>query len=142
MRELKYTGDFTPEYMSNGALGADVRAVADYTIYPGEVVLVDTGVAIELPEDRSLAAMVLPRSGISRGLRLCNSPGLVDADYRGTIKFKYQNVHYHETPIHIKKGDRIGQLIFVPCEVVNFKKVKTLSDTERGEDGFGSTGKR
>lgn len=106
--------------------------------FPHDVKLIDTGIAIELPE--GYEAQVRPRSGLAtKGITVMNTPGTIDNDYRGEIKIIMVN-HAHQM-FTINKGDRIAQLVIAPFYKAEVKEVEELSETERGESGFGSTGK-
>lgn len=122
--------------------GIDLRSREDVTIAPGERVLVGTGVAIGLPE--GTVGLVHPRSGLAArsGLSIVNTPGTIDADYRGEIKVCLINLD-PRTPIEIHRGDRIAQLLVQPvvlCDVEEVRDVSELGETQRGSAGYGSTG--
>lgn len=129
-----------PEYESSHASGLDLRAAVDETItlLPGNRALVSTGIAIALPD--GLEAQVRPRSGIAirHGVTVLNSPGTIDADYRGEIKVILIN-HGNE-PFVIDRGMRIAQMVIARVERCRLETVSELSDTERGTGGFGSSG--
>jgi len=133
-----------PKYQSSGASGFDLHALEDVEIFYGETKLVKTGLAVAIPEGYEL--QVRPRSGTSlkTGLRVANSPGTIDADYRGEcciiMHHTFNNLQYGH-PIQIKKGDRIAQGVICPVLQVEFEEVDNLDDTERGQNGFGSSGK-
>lgn len=128
-----------PENAYAGDAAVDLRSTTDCVIGPHERMLVPTGVAIELPD--GYAALVVPRSGlaIKHGISIVNAPGLIDSNYRGEIKAILMNADPHEE-FHIQRGDRIAQLMIVPVAQPRFKAVDHLSDSERGEGGFGSSG--
>ena len=128
-----------PQYMSLGAAGADLASKDSHTILPNEQVMIDTGTAVAIPE--GYFGMCCPRSSLCNkgGLRLVNSVGIIDHDYRGTMRFVYENVS--SSPVEISKGERIGQLVILPFVQAEFTQVEDLDETERGEGGFGSTGK-
>ncbi|AXJ01504.1 deoxyuridine 5'-triphosphate nucleotidohydrolase [Cyclonatronum proteinivorum] len=129
-----------PAYESAFAAGADLRACGGpFTLEPGEYQLIPTGFAIALPE--GFEAQVRPRSGLAfrHGITVLNSPGTIDADYRGEIGVLLIN-HGKET-VQLNHGDRIAQLIVSPVVKVLFEEWDELSATERGQGGFGSTGK-
>jgi dUTP pyrophosphatase len=121
--------------------GADLFAFIgqDIIINRGERLLIATGIAVEIPP--GFGGFIFPRSSISskHGISLANCVGVIDADYRGEVKVSLIN-HSNE-PYTIKNGDRIAQLAVLPVERVEFTEKSTLSATERGEGGFGSTGK-
>lgn len=128
-----------PRYETDGAGAMDIRASVDHTIKPGERKLIKTGLSVEIPH--GFAIEVIPRSGLAlkQGITALNSPGLIDSDYRGEIGVILIN-HSDET-VEIKYGDRISQMRVVPVYKISFKEVESLSETERGTGGFGSTGK-
>jgi dUTP pyrophosphatase len=128
-----------PAYAHPGDAGADLVAATDVTLAPGERAVVPTGVAIALPE--GFAAFVHPRSGLAAraGLGLVNSPGTIDAGYRGEVKVVLVNLD-RETPIELRRGDRIAQLVVQRVERAEFVVVPELPSSARAEGGFGSTG--
>ena len=129
-------------YQSVGAAGADIAAAcpssAPVTLQPGERQLIPAGFCLELPE--GYEAQIRPRSGLAlkHGLTVLNSPGTVDADYRGEIKVLLINLGAE--PFTIRRGARIAQLVIAPAPQARFVNVKTLATTPRGQQGFGSTG--
>ncbi len=127
-----------PAYESEHAAGMDLRAAEDAILPPGGRALVATGFAIALP--RGFEAQVRPRSGLAakHGVTLLNSPGTIDADYRGEIKVILIN-HGREA-FAVKRGDRIAQMVVAPVTRVVLKETAELSGTARGAGGFGSTG--
>jgi dUTP pyrophosphatase len=128
-----------PDYAHPGDAGADLVTAADVTLGPGERTVVPTGIAIALPD--GFAAFVHPRSGLAArlGLALVNAPGTVDAGYRGEIKVNLINLD-PTTPLQLRRGDRIAQLVVQPVVRVRFVPVDDLPDSERGAGGHGSTG--
>ncbi|RKR74035.1 dUTP diphosphatase [Frondihabitans australicus] len=128
-----------PSYAHPGDAGADLRSAESLTLGAGARALVATGVSIALPE--GYAAFVVPRSGLAakHGITVLNSPGTVDAGYRGEIKVTLLNTD-PEADYAIEAGDRIAQLIVMPVVRANFVEVDTLPESVRGEGGFGSTG--
>ena len=130
-----------PAYGSRSAAGADLCACLDAAveIAPGETVMIPTGLAMELPE--GYAGLIYARSGLAskRGLAPANKVGVIDSDYRGEIIVALHN--HGSEPQSIAPGDRIAQLVLAVCPQVDFLAVENLSATERGEGGFGSTGK-
>ena len=131
-----------PAYATAGAAGLDLRACLDapQVLAPGHTTLVPTGIAIHLA-DPGLAAMILPRSGMGHkhGIVLGNLVGLIDSDYQGQIFVSVWNRgHEHFT---IQPMERVAQLVVVPVLQVAFNVVETFDASERGEGGFGSTGK-
>ncbi len=131
-----------PSYETALAAGADVRAAIDQdtplTLAPGERFMVPTGIAIALPV--GWEAQMRPRSGLAakHGISCVNSPGTIDADYRGELRVILIN-HGSEDFV-INRGDRIGQIVVAPAFQAHFEEVDTLDETERGAGGFGSTG--
>lgn len=123
------------------AAGADLRAAVatECLIEPGGRELVATGFAIELP--RGYEAQVRPRSGLAlrHGVTLVNSPGTIDADYRGEIGVIL--INHGAEPFIVKRGDRIAQLVVAPVPSAHFVEVEALADSTRGDGGFGSTGR-
>ena len=105
---------------------------------PGEITLVSTGLVMELPE--GVECQVRPRSGLAlkKGITLPNSPGTIDPDYRGELRIIMQNLGAE--PVTLERGERIAQLVFSRFEAPEVVEVASLSETERGEGGFGSTG--
>lgn len=131
-----------PAYATEGAAGLDLRAClpAPITLHPGETTLVPSGLAIHLA-DPGLAAMVLPRSGLGHkhGIVLGNLVGLIDSDYQGQIFVSVWN--RGRASFTIQPMERIAQLVVVPVLQVGFNLVEQFARSERGADGFGSTGK-
>lgn len=131
-----------PSYATEGSSGLDLRAniVSEITLQPLERSLVPTGLFIELPI--GYEAQVRPRSGmaIKQGITCLNSPGTVDADYRGELKVVLINLS--NKPQTIANGDRIAQMVIQKVEMVTLVEVEEISDTMRGEGGFGHTGKQ
>lgn len=121
------------------AVGYDVRASEAAVLAPGEIRLVGTGFAIELPDH--LECQVRPRSGLAlrHGITMPNSPGTIDPDYRGELRIILQNLG--ADTVRIERGERIAQLVFARFETPDLVEVEALSETSRGEGGFGSTGK-
>lgn len=141
--ELPIVGDAEqiPAYAQPGDAGADLRSAEALVLEPGERALVATGVRFALPE--GYAAFVVPRSGLAvkHGISIVNSPGTIDAGYRGEIKVPLINLDPRE-PFAIAPGDRIAQLIVMPVSRAIFVQVPDLPESQRGEGGFGSTGVR
>ncbi len=129
-----------PAYATAGAAGLDLRAAisSEMTIQPGHHAMVPTGLAIALPEDHE--GQVRPRSGLAHrhGVTVLNSPGTIDADYRGEVQVMLIN-HGHQ-PFTITRGDRIAQLVVAPVVRVAIREVTALDETARGDGGHGSTG--
>ncbi len=136
--EVLYHGAL-PVYAHPGDAGADLVAAEDVVLGPGERATVPTGLKIALP--RGYVGFVVPRSGLAarHGLTIVNSPGTVDAGYRGEIRVTLLNTDARE-PYAIAAGDRIAQLIVMAVPSVRFVEVERLPGSERGEGGFGSTG--
>ena len=128
-----------PTYMSELAAGADVYSAVALTIAPGERAMVPTGFSIAVPA--GYEAQVRPRSGLAlkHGITVLNSPGTVDADYRGPVNVILANLG--NEPFTIARGDRIAQLLVAPVSRAAFELVETLPETARGDGGFGSTGR-
>lgn len=128
-----------PSYAHPGDAGADLVAAADVALEPGERAIVATGIAIALPD--GFAAFVHPRSGLAArcGVTLVNSPGTIDAGYRGEIKLLLVNLDPAE-PVTLRRGDRVAQLIVQRVERATFRPVDRLPDSARGSGGYGSTG--
>lgn len=128
-----------PSYAHPGDAGADLHTAVDVRLEPGERALVPTGVAIALPP--GYVALVHPRSGLAarHGLSIVNTPGTVDAGYRGEIKVLLINLDPRE-PIELQRGDRVAQLVLQRVERARFEEVEVLPDSVRGEGGYGSTG--
>jgi dUTP pyrophosphatase len=128
-----------PSYAHPGDAGADLVTTVDVTLAPGERAMVPTGVAIALPD--GFVALVHPRSGLAarHGLSIVNTPGTVDAGYRGEIKVMLIN-HDPREPIELRRGDRIAQLVIQRFERAAFVDVEALPGSVRGDGGYGSTG--
>lgn len=130
-----------PQYAYEGDAGLDLRANESVDIAPYERVLIHTGIAIALPD--GYAGFVQPRSGMAlkRGLSIVNTPGLIDAHYRGELMVIAINLDAHE-PIHIERGERIAQLVIQEVPTVRLVEVDELDRTDRGAGGFGSSGEK
>ncbi|MFB2662707.1 dUTP diphosphatase [Shewanella mangrovisoli] len=130
-----------PAYATPGSAGMDLRAMIDttMTIAPGETQLIPTGIAIHVA-DPSLAAVILPRSGLGHkhGIVLGNLVGLIDSDYQGPLMVSCWN--RSDTPFTLEIGDRLAQLVFVPVVQAQFKLVDEFDSSDRGEGGFGHSG--
>jgi len=133
-----------PTYETSGAAGLDLRAAVEagepVTLAPGARAAIPTGLAIALPE--GFEAQVRPRSGLAlnHGVSLLNTPGTIDADYRGEIKVILINLGGAD--FIIARGDRIAQMVVAPVTRIAWEAVETLDETARGAAGFGSTGRR
>lgn len=128
-----------PTYAKPGDAGADLYSISDLVLPPGERSLVRTGIAIALPN--GYVGLVHPRSGLGlkNGISVINTPGTIDAGYRGEIGVVLINHDLHES-FQVKKGDRIAQLVIQKVENAQFKMVEQLPDSERSTGGYGSTG--
>ena len=129
-----------PSYTHPGDAGVDLLTTIDAVVPPGERVLLPTGIAIALPE--GYAAFVHPRSGLAvkHGVSLVNAPGTIDAGYRGEIAVSLVNLDPRE-PVVLHRGDRIAQLVVQRVEHAVLHEVTTLPGSDRGEGGFGSSGR-
>ncbi len=129
-----------PHYETSAASGMDVEAavVDTVSLFPGEIVLLPTGFAVALPTGYEL--QVRPRSGLAvkRGITLVNSPGTIDADYRGEVRIAL--INHGKKVFDINRGDRIAQLVLSPVVRACLDVVEELDITERGSGGFGHTG--
>ena len=139
--KLLRAGAHMPTYGTEGAAGADLYACLEetLTILPGQTVPVPTGVAMEIP--RGCAGLDFARSsmGVKRDLAPANKVGVIDSDYRGEL---FVMLHNHGKEVRtVDPGERVAQLVIVPVFTPGFNQVDSLSDTVRGEGGFGSTGK-
>lgn len=132
-----------PHYATSGSAGLDLRACMDedITLKPGETTLIPTGIAIHI-DDPSLAAMILPRSGLGHkhGIVLGNLVGLIDSDYQGQLFVSCWNRGSESFVISV--GERIAQMVIVPIVQVGFEEVDEFSVTDRGTGGFGHTGRQ
>ncbi|MFW5811583.1 MAG: dUTP diphosphatase [Alkalispirochaetaceae bacterium] len=132
--------EFLPVYQSDQAAGADLFAAIEeaLSLAPLERRLIPTGIRIELPD--GYEAQIRPRSGLAarQGITLLNAPGTIDADYRGEVKVILVNLS--DTPATIAPGQRIAQMVVAPVTRARFEYVDSLSESRRGEGGFGSTG--
>ncbi|KHL03080.1 deoxyuridine 5'-triphosphate nucleotidohydrolase [Sinomonas humi] len=128
-----------PSYAHPGDAGADLCSRIDFTLEPGERLLVPTGVSIALPF--GYVALIHPRSGLAtrHGLTVVNAPGTVDAGYRGEIAVTLLNTDAREA-LSLRRGDRIAQMVIQRVEYARFVPVGSLSESARGTGGFGSTG--
>ena len=131
-----------PAYETSSSAGMDLRAYlpeGPITLKPMQRMLIPTGLFMEIPE--GYEGQVRPRSGlaIKSGITVLNTPGTIDADYRGEVKIILINLS--DTDFVINSGDRVAQIVFAKCEQMEVVNVETLSDTERGTGGFGHTGK-
>ena len=131
-----------PQYATPGSAGLDLRAMLeqDTVIKPGETVLIPTGLSVYIG-DPNLAALILPRSGMGHkhGIVLGNLVGLIDSDYQGELKISAWN--RSDTPFVLEPMERLAQLVIVPVVQAQFRVVTEFAATQRGEGGYGSTGK-
>ncbi len=132
-----------PAHATQGSAGMDLRACLDQTLSlkPGETELIPTGIAIHIA-DPSLAAVILPRSGLGHkhGIVLGNLVGLIDSDYQGQLFVSCWN--RGQTTFEVEPGERIAQLVFLPVVQAAFEIVDNFDESDRGEGGFGHTGKQ
>jgi dUTP pyrophosphatase len=128
-----------PSYQTAGAAGMDVRANEERVLNPGETALVATGFSMAVPP--GYEAQMRPRSGlaIKHGITLLNTPGTIDADYRGEVKVILSN--FGSEPFHVQRGDRFAQMVIARVERAHVQEVESLEETERGAGGFGHTGR-
>jgi len=126
-----------PSYAKEGDAGLDLTCISEEWNSDNSMVTYDTGIAVEIPI--GYVGLLFPRSSVSKtSLILANSVGVIDSGYRGSIMFKYR---YPEEGMVYDIGDRVGQLLILPYPKVEFEEVEELSDTNRGDGGFGSSGK-
>ncbi|MDF1552015.1 MAG: dUTP diphosphatase [Deferrisomatales bacterium] len=127
-----------PAYQTPHSAGMDLVAAEDAEVRPGERVGVGTGMAIALPD--GYEAQIRPRSGLAarHGVTLVNTPGTIDADYRGEIRVLL--INHGEEAFRVRRGDRIAQLVVAPVTRATWREVEALTETARGAGGFGSTG--
>lgn len=137
--EVLATGDVLPSYARAGDAGADLASAEQITLAPGERALVATGVSIALPA--GTVGFIVPRSGLAakHGITVVNSPGTIDSGYRGELKVILLNTD-PSNAFEIAVGDRIAQLIVMPYLHAEFVRAERLPQSDRGEQGFGSTG--
>ena len=131
-----------PEHQTESSAGADIHAYlpdGDVIIEPGEKEIIPTGIYIEIPVGYEV--QVRPRSGLAfkHGVTVLNSPGTIDADYRGEVKILL--INHGKDAFVVKSGERIAQMVFSKYQRVEWESVNRLSDTERGSGGYGSSGK-
>lgn len=141
--KIKYLNEkaVKPEYATKGSAGLDLSAAIDSPIVlkAGGRALVPTGFAIQIPD--GYAGFIFPRSGLAykKGISMPNCVGVIDSDYTGELKVAVYNISGHDYTVN--PGDRVAQLVFMPVAVAEFEEVDMLDATERGEGGFGSTGR-
>lgn len=142
MKIINQSNNPLPHYATEGSSGMDIRAFIEtpVSLLPLERSLIPTGLFIELPE--GFEAQIRPRSGLAvkQGITCLNSPGTIDADYRGEIKVILVNLS--NEPVTIHNGDRIAQMIIQKVEKIKWLPVQIINQTKRGEGGFGHTGKQ
>jgi dUTP pyrophosphatase len=129
-----------PRYAHPGDAGLDLHAAQDIRLAPGERGVVGTGLAVAIPD--GYVGLVAPRSGtaVRAGLSMVNTPGIVDSGYRGEVRIILINLDRSE-PIEISRGDRVAQMVVVPVASVDVVEADELSESLRGEGGFGSSGR-
>jgi len=129
----------SPSYASAGAAGLDVVAAETLVLEPGERAAVATGFAVAIPEGYEI--QVRPRSGLAlkNGVTCLNTPGTIDSDYRGEVKIILANLG--QEAFHVRRGERIAQLVPAPVLRASFVEERELGETQRGSGGFGSTGR-
>lgn len=129
-----------PEYATAAAAGLDLRSAVDFTLEPGARTLVPTGLIIAIPD--GFEGQVRPRSGLAmkHGVTVLNAPGTIDSDYRGELKVLLVNLG--DRTVAFERGERIAQLVIAPVVRATLVVVETLTSTERGAGGFGSSGTR
>ncbi|MFW2478186.1 MAG: dUTP diphosphatase [Sediminibacterium sp.] len=141
IRIVNKSSNSYPEYATTGASGMDIRAAIDeqVVLQPMQRALLPTGLFVSIPEGYEI--QIRPRSGlaIKQGITCLNTPGTIDADYRGEIKVILINLSAEEQTI--QPGDRIAQMVLQKVERIEWQHTETLDDTDRGTGGFGSTGK-
>lgn len=141
VRIINQSNNPSPAYATAGSSGMDMRAYLDevMTLQPLQRQLVPTGLFLEIP--KGYEAQVRPRSGlaIKQGLTCLNTPGTIDSDYRGEVKVIMINLSGESQAIN--PGDRIAQLVVQKIEVIEWEEVENINETERGEGGFGHSGK-
>lgn len=142
LRIINHSANTLPEYATEASAGMDLRAHLEspVVIEPGQRAFIPTGLFIELPV--GFEAQIRPRSGLAakHGITVLNSPGTIDADYRGEIKVILINLS--QEAFKIENGERIAQMVVARHETVQWLPTESLSQTERGEGGFGHTGKQ
>ena len=141
VKVVNKSNNVLPAYETKNSAGMDLRAYlpdGPVTLQPMQRALIPTGLYIEIPE--GYEGQVRPRSGLAfkHGITVLNTPGTIDADYRGELKQILINLS--DTPFVINNGDRIAQIVFARCEQAEMVEVEELSETERGAGGFGHTG--
>ena len=140
VRVINKSDNDLPSYETLGSAGCDVRSTHSATIGPGLSTLIKTGLYVEIPLGYEI--QVRPRSGLAykKQITVLNSPGTIDADYRGEIGVII--INHGLSKVTLEKGERIGQLVLNKVEQIKWNPVLALADTSRGSGGFGSTGKQ
>lgn len=141
--KFTYKGNFkAPQKQTKGSAGIDLFNNDNFQIEiaPQQSVVISTGFSVEIPENYVGIVAVRSSMGFKHNATLANSIGVIDSDYRGEIKVKI--INHSDTPLKIDPGERVAQLIIIPYLNIDFEQVDTLSYTERGGNGFGSTGKK
>lgn len=127
-----------PTFANKGDAGADLYAAVGVTVGQFSTALIPIGFAVAIPAGH--VGFICPRSGLSKhNVTVANAPGVVDSGYRGELMVRLAN--HSEQPYTIRRGDRIAQLVILPIDTPRFRVVDSLDDTERGTNGFGSTGR-
>lgn len=128
-----------PKYAHEGDAGLDLCSTEDITLFAGTRQLIGSGIAVEIPEGH--VGLVFPKSGrgLKEGLSFVNAVGVIDSGYRGEVGLTVIN-HDAHSPIYINRGEKVGQLVVVPFAICEIELADDLSDTSRGNGGFGSTG--
>lgn len=129
---------FTPTYGTEGAACFDLYADQDAFVLPGQATTINTNLAFEVPDGWVMKLYSRSGHGFKHGIRLANTTGIIDSDYRGHVPVRLHNDS--QLAFTVRRGDRIAQAALMPVFRVEFEEVDTLSDTARGEGGFGSTG--
>lgn len=136
---IKYTlddGAYKPERQHRSDAGIDLRSMYDYVIYPHDCKAIETGVHFEIPLDH--VGIVKSRSGMNFKNHVITLDGVIDCNYRGSVRVMLYNLG--EEVFRVSKGDRVSQMVITPCSFSQPFEVSKLNDTDRGNDGFGSTG--
>jgi dUTP pyrophosphatase len=128
-----------PSYATGGSSGADLYSVDEVTIHPNQTAMISVGFEMGIPE--GYEAQIRPRSGLAAkyGITVLNAPGTIDSDYRGPVKVLL--INHGNARFDIRKGDRIAQMVIAKVERAHFSYTAALENTNRGEGGFGSTGR-
>jgi len=134
-----YEGAIIPAYANHGDAGLDLFSCSECLLNPGKRELIKTGISLEVPLGYEM--QVRPRSGLAlkKGISIVNSPGTIDAGYRGEIGVIL--INHGEENFEVKKGDKIAQMVLNKIEIADIEEVNELTESSRGEKGFGSTGK-